>query len=52
MYNGLVLIMNLIVTDASTIVIEKCKNDLLERIGTIANMNEIVSRQQVVLREY
>ena len=55
MYNGLVLIMNLIVTDASTIVIEKCKKDLIERIGTIANMNEIVSRQQVhetLLREY
>jgi len=34
-------------TDASSIVIEKCKKDLIERIGTIANMNELVSRQQV-----
>ena len=42
-------------TDASTIVIEKCKKDLIERIGTITNLNELVSRQQVheaVLREY
>jgi hypothetical protein len=34
-------------TDASSIVIEKCKKDLIERVGTIANMNELVSRQQV-----
>ena len=34
-------------TDASSIVIEKCKKELIERIGTIANMNELVSRQQV-----
>ena len=42
-------------TDASTIVIEKCKKDLMERIGTITNLNELVSRQQVhetVLREH
>jgi len=42
-------------TNATSIVIEQCKKDLIERIGTIANMNEIVSRQQVhetLLRQY
>ena len=42
-------------TDASTIVVEQCKKDLIDRIGSIGNMNEIVSRQLVhetVLREY
>ena len=42
-------------TDASTIVIGKCKKDLIERIGTITKLNELVSRQQVhetVLREH